>query len=145
VRDAIKDPRTLANPLVAGEMGLRFYAAAPLVTNDGHRLGTFNIIDLSPRDLSLDELALLKDFAAIVMDQMELRLTARETIASLAKVFCESKDVDRLVTVCAWTKKIWIDGEWLGFDEFLTDRLGLPVSHGMHPDAFAAFEEDPEE
>ena len=50
VQNAIKDPRTLANPLVAGEMGVRFYAAAPLVTHDGYRLGTINIIDFKPRE-----------------------------------------------------------------------------------------------
>src|SRR6478672_11656696 len=32
VEDARFDPRTLANPLVAGEFGLRFYAAVPLTT-----------------------------------------------------------------------------------------------------------------
>jgi eukaryotic-like serine/threonine-protein kinase len=34
------DPRTLANPLVAGELGLRFYAGAPLRTREGHGLGS---------------------------------------------------------------------------------------------------------
>ncbi|MGI8942864.1 MAG: GAF domain-containing protein, partial [Qipengyuania sp.] len=40
IEDARKDPRSLANPLVAGEFGLRFYAAVPLTTGDGHNLGT---------------------------------------------------------------------------------------------------------
>lgn len=30
VEDAVRDPRTLANPLVAGEFGLQFYAAVPI-------------------------------------------------------------------------------------------------------------------
>ena len=33
--DASVDPRSLANPLVAGEFGLRFYTAVPLQTHDG--------------------------------------------------------------------------------------------------------------
>ncbi len=52
IRDALSDPRALANPLVAGEFGLRFYAAAPLVTRDGYRLGTLNVIDFEPRDFT---------------------------------------------------------------------------------------------
>ena len=32
LNDASIDPRSLANPLVAGEFGLRFYAGAPLTT-----------------------------------------------------------------------------------------------------------------
>lgn len=39
VRDALTDPRTVHNPLVHGELGIRFYAAAPIITADGHRLG----------------------------------------------------------------------------------------------------------
>ena len=38
--DASIDPRSLANPLVAGDFGLRFYAGVPLTTDDGHNLGT---------------------------------------------------------------------------------------------------------
>ena len=74
VRDAIQDVRTLANPLVAGEFGLRFYAAAPLRTHDGFNLGTVCIIDKQPRDLAPAETGMLKKLAALVMDQMELRL-----------------------------------------------------------------------
>ena len=43
--DASIDPRSLANPLVAGDFGLRFYAGVPLTTSDGHNLGTLCIID----------------------------------------------------------------------------------------------------
>jgi GAF domain-containing protein len=50
VKDAIVDVRTLANPLVAGDLGLRFYAAAPLRTHDGFNLGTLCIIDRKPRN-----------------------------------------------------------------------------------------------
>lgn len=48
VERADTDPRTLANPLVAGEFGLRFYAGAPLKTRDGHNLGTICVIDREP-------------------------------------------------------------------------------------------------
>jgi PAS domain S-box-containing protein len=78
VRDAVSDPRTLANPLVAGEFGLRFYAAAPLRTHEGFNLGTVCILDKKPRDLSPSESELLKKLATLVMDQMELRLAARK-------------------------------------------------------------------
>jgi GAF domain-containing protein len=64
VRNAIEDPRTLANPLVAGNMGVRFYAAVPLLTHDGYRLGTMNIIDFVPRDLDPAGQSALHEFAA---------------------------------------------------------------------------------
>ncbi len=76
VTDASRDPRTLENPLVRGELGLRFYAGAPLKTADGYNLGTLNIIDREPRELSDDELEILKMLADLVVDEMELRLAA---------------------------------------------------------------------
>ena len=78
VRDAVADVRTLANPLVAGDFGLRFYAAAPLRTHDGFNLGTFCIIDRKPRKLAPSEAEMLTKLAALVVDQMELRLAARK-------------------------------------------------------------------
>jgi formate hydrogenlyase transcriptional activator len=85
IRDAIHDVRALANPLVAGDFGLRFYAAAPLRTHDGFNLGTLCIIDRQPRDLAPSEAEILTKLAALVMDQMELRLAARK-IAELEQV-----------------------------------------------------------
>ena len=82
VNDASKDPRTLENPLVRGELGLRFYAGAPLRTADGFNLGTLNIIDSKPRELTSDELEMLQQLADIVVDEMELRLAALRLVRS---------------------------------------------------------------
>jgi len=76
--DAGADPRALTNPLVAGSLGLRFYAAAPLVTADGYRLGTLCVLDFEPREVTEQERETLVDLAAVVIDEMELRLTARD-------------------------------------------------------------------
>jgi two-component sensor histidine kinase len=78
--DAKVDPRSLANPLVAGEFGLRFYAGVPLQTSDGHNLGTLCIIDKVPRPIDQGQIDDLKDLASVVMDQMELRLSAKRAI-----------------------------------------------------------------
>ena len=77
VEDAKSDPRTLENPLVLGDLGLRFYAGVPLVTGDGYKLGMLNIIDRQPRELSEDELSILQELSKIVVDELELRLAAR--------------------------------------------------------------------
>lgn len=84
--DASCDPRSLANPLVAGEFGLRFYVAAPLRTSDGYNLGTLCVIDKKPRSVSQVQIAQLEALAAVVMDQMELRLAARDAVAKLERV-----------------------------------------------------------
>ncbi|MBA2249160.1 MAG: GAF domain-containing sensor histidine kinase [Chitinophagaceae bacterium] len=77
VKDALTDPRTLVNPLVAGEFGLRFYAAVPLKVRDGHNLGTLCVLDKKPRNLTEIQKETLQYLADILIDQLELRLAAR--------------------------------------------------------------------
>jgi GAF domain-containing protein len=80
VEEARTDPRTLANPLVAGKFGLQFYAAAPLRTGDGHRLGTLCIIDREPRLFSPRQADVLQRLSEIVVDELELRLSALNAV-----------------------------------------------------------------
>ena len=77
VENARTDARTLANPLVAGVMGLQFYAAAPLKSLEGYNLGTLCIIDKTPRSLDAKESSILMQLSRIVMHQFELKLQAR--------------------------------------------------------------------
>ena len=93
--NAAIDPRSLANPLVAGDFGLRFYAGVPLRTQDGFNLGTLCVIDKEPRPVDQKQIDDLKDLASLVMDQMELRLSARQAIAQAALM---AKEIDHRVT-----------------------------------------------
>ena len=87
--DAKTDVRSLSNPLVAGEFGLRFYMGIPLHTHDGYNLGTLCVIDKKPREVTEREKSQLADLASVVMDEMELRLSARTTIAQLQEVIAQ--------------------------------------------------------
>jgi sigma-B regulation protein RsbU (phosphoserine phosphatase) len=74
VGDALTDSRTANNRFVQ-EHQIRFYAGAPIVTFDGHRLGAVAVMDRDARTASTKELAILENLAAIVMEQFELRLS----------------------------------------------------------------------
>lgn len=76
VSNAKSDPRTAGHPLVTGALGLQFYAAAPIITADGQRLGTVAVMDSEPHEATPVQLGMLEDLAAVVMDQLELRLAA---------------------------------------------------------------------
>ncbi len=82
VTDALQDRRTATNSLVRGELGLRFYAAAPIVTPDGYRLGTVNVIDTAPRQADDAQLTTLRDLASVVMEELETRLAAMRAVTT---------------------------------------------------------------
>ena len=142
VQDAAEDARSRTNALVQGEPGIRFYAAAPLVNHEGHRLGTLNIVDFRPRTLDAQGELMLLNLAGVIMDQIELRRTSKQAIASLSQMIQERpspQQVQELLTVCAWSQKIRIDDEWLSFEEFLVKKMGLTLTHGISPEAAKAF------
>ena len=84
VPDAAQDPRFNANPLVTGELHLRFYAGALLATSDGLPLGTICVLDRGPRNLSEEQGFALNTLAEQVMSQLELRRAVAERDEALA-------------------------------------------------------------
>jgi sigma-B regulation protein RsbU (phosphoserine phosphatase) len=80
VTDAATDTRTLGHPLVTGPAGLRFYAGHPLRTRDGFNLGTICAFDTEPRDVTEEQLQLLRELAALVVRQVEQQLDSRRLV-----------------------------------------------------------------
>jgi signal transduction histidine kinase len=78
VNDASKDPRFADNPLV--QSGLRFYAGVPLHARDGQPLGTLCVVDSVPRELSAEQLRILR----IIADHIEQHLVLRHVTLELA-------------------------------------------------------------
>ena len=55
VPDATKHPSFKDNPIVTGGPQLRFYAGTPLISPEGHRLGSLCVIDMVPHPEGLSD------------------------------------------------------------------------------------------
>ncbi len=80
--DAAADLQSLVVPHAVGEPGSRFCIAAPLRTSDGYDLGTLCVIDRKPIPVDARRTRQLETLAAIVMDQLEVRLASRRAEAN---------------------------------------------------------------
>lgn len=77
VADASHDKRFTDNPVVTGDLHLRFYAGVPLKTSDNHNVGTLCVIDRKPRHLSDEQRAALRALGRQIMRLVELRKSTR--------------------------------------------------------------------
>lgn len=84
VSDATADPRFASNPLVTGAPEIRSYAGAPIYFGN-HRIGSLCGIDVRPRIFSADQIDSLKDLAAVVQDEMSMRLATHYEIDKALK------------------------------------------------------------
>ena len=84
VEDAQRDPRTAGHPGI-GPWGVGAWAGFPIVTTDGHAIGTLCVIDAEPRAWKAEDLATLAILARAVSSEVNLRqslTTARSALAS---------------------------------------------------------------
>jgi len=70
VPDTLEDRRFANNPFVLGDPRIRFYAGCPLLVMNGCRLGTLCLLDEAPRQMTQEDLILLKDLAATVEHEL---------------------------------------------------------------------------
>jgi len=76
IPDATQDPRVADYPAVLQDPHVRAYAGVPLVTSDGYNVGALCAVDTKTREFTDGELDILRNFARIVVNEMELRRIA---------------------------------------------------------------------
>ena len=73
VPDTLQDERFRNNPLVVSDPRIRFYAGAPLISEEGYALGTLCVIDRTPREFTTEQQEALKALSRLVLAQLEFR------------------------------------------------------------------------
>lgn len=70
--DLRNDSRFNQIPTVTGEPHFKFYCGMPLVTDEGHALGTLCVMDFEPRQLTFEQTQALRRLSRQVLSQLEL-------------------------------------------------------------------------
>ena len=97
VRDATEDARFRDNPQVTGDPHIRFYAGAPLVTPEGHALGTLCVVDRVARTLTPEQIESLEALRRQAQALLELRRNLTELERALAARDRAEEERSRLV------------------------------------------------
>jgi len=93
VEDARSNPLVKLNPAVE-EMGIVAYAGIPLVTSDGHTIGSFCVIDSRPRAWSFDDVEMLQELAGCVMHEIEGRQLLQASEARCRELEARLRDTE---------------------------------------------------
>jgi diguanylate cyclase (GGDEF)-like protein/PAS domain S-box-containing protein len=125
VPDASVDPRFCDNPLVTGEPGVRCYIGHVVRVAGGHAVGTLCLADTRPRTFSADDLACLKDLAALVEEEIcktALTITSVQGRQALRQANEEFRATFEQAAV--GMAHVAPDGSFLRVNQGLCDLLG---------------------
>lgn len=151
VEDALLDERFADNPSVQSS-GIRFYAAAPLTTDEGHVIGTLCTIHQQPMQLTESQQRALWVLARQVMSNLELSRSNRKLSEQMRLLEQQAEELrqlnqskDRFFSIIAHDLKAPFQGI-LGFSELLDtdlDEMSPPeirnIASYLHDTAAGAY------
>jgi signal transduction histidine kinase len=150
VADAELDERFHDNPLVTSYPSIRFYAGMPLITVDGHKLGTLCVIDRVPREINDFQKNALRVLSRQIVNHLDRRLKVNQLGEALKTVNEQNKKLEELYDVNARmlsiighdlraplsTLKSFLDmfaEEWIGLEDAkdIAAKLGMSYNYAQ--------------
>ena len=124
LEDARRHPLLRHNPVIR-ELGWVSYAGVPLRIREGQVVGSFCVVDKTPRLWSERDIALLQDLAASVVTEIELRTQiAERRYAEQGRRASEEQFHNTFEDSGIGMALISTDGRWLRTNHALGEMLG---------------------
>lgn len=93
-------------------------------------IGTYWAQSYTPSPIEAGWLQMLADSTAVALESVRL---AEE----LKAVRSASATPNQLVRMCAWTRRIDLNGEWVSIENYLLQRFNLGVTHSISDEGLA--------
>lgn len=133
IPDATLDLRFRNNPVVTGDPWIRSYLGVPLETPDGYNLGALCAIDVKPRAFDASQVGIMKSFAALVLNELELRQIAMSDL--LTGALTRRGWIDMAEKELARARRYGTDASIIMFDvdhfKSVNDTHGHPAGDGV--------------
>ena len=105
---------------------------------------------IEPRGVSISEPITSQSLILLVLRNITQRREAQDRLAEQVAKLKDALDriahlQNAIVHVCAWTKRVEVDGKWIPIDHYLAKYLGLKISHGISEEGLAMLGAPPEE
>ncbi|MDF3058085.1 MAG: hypothetical protein K0R17_2300 [Rariglobus sp.] len=116
------------------------------IVDSGVGLNTMNSLRDAVHELELNELdELARNSAAVsrragFFQRIGLGMLATACVlggAGAVLLLRRVNELETMITVCAWTKRVKFNGAWVSFENYLHTRFNLQFTHGISEDAAA--------
>lgn len=140
IPDACQDPVFRNSPFVTADPHIRSYLGVPLTTPDGYNIGALCVFGTEPRSMSDADAMVLRNFAKVVMSQIELRQAAREDV--LTRALTRRAFIDRVDEILSARQGVDATLILLDIDHFksVNDTWGHPAGDSVLRGVVAALQ-----
>ncbi len=132
IENATEDPRFRDNPLVTGEIGVRFYAACPLTTADGLAIGGLCLIGKKPKSLNNVQRDTLRRLGDVIMNLFETRKAQMQSAQEIleAKRAADAQNQAKTLFLSSMSHELRTPlNAVIGYSDFLETEAFGPLGH----------------
>jgi hypothetical protein len=75
-----------------------------------------------------------------VIETSVILIIAIAVITTTVVVLKRIRRIERFLRVCAWCRKVWVDGKWVLFEDYALSKHSLRSSHGICDECMTGLE-----